>query len=224
VNIITGNYSRCDLILRLEEMAVLVIDVQNDFLHPEGVFVKHGIIVNHLASKLEYIVKLITICRNCRIPIIYVKHSIPEDKVGHAINPGLFVSNTRPFLLKEGLRLGTWGIEMLCELGKGDVEIEKQRLSGFFGTHLESYLRYAGITTLVFCGFSTNICVEHTFRDGVIMDFRCIGVKEAMIAHDPQLQEASQKNMEILGHCLSLNDFESAICRAAEGAQDKGKI
>jgi nicotinamidase-related amidase len=70
-------------------------------------------------------------------------------------------------------------------------------------------LRDLKIGTLIFSGFATNICVENTFRDAWVRDFRVIGIKEAMITHDPFLEEASEKNMDIMGHCLSLAEFEA---------------
>jgi ureidoacrylate peracid hydrolase len=105
------------------------------------------------------------------------------------------------------LRPGTWGAAMLEELKGCDYDVEKTRASGFFGTFLETLLRSLNIDTLIFSGFATNICVENTFRDGWMRDFTVIGIKDAMITHDPVLQEASEKNMDIMGHCFSLDEF-----------------
>ena len=96
---------------------------------------------------------------------------------------------------------------MLEELGMPDFDVEKNRPSGFYGTYLETLLRDLGVETIIFSGFATNICVESTFRDAVMRDFRTIGIKEAMVAHDPCLQEASEKNMEIMGYCLAFDEF-----------------
>jgi ureidoacrylate peracid hydrolase len=100
---------------------------------------------------------------------------------------------------------------MLDELGMPDFDIEKNRASGFYGTYLETLLKDLQIDTLIFSGFATNICVENTYRDAWVRDFRVIGIKEAMITHDPFLQEASETNMDIMGHCLTLDDFEHLV-------------
>jgi ureidoacrylate peracid hydrolase len=209
-----GKYYGSDLKLEPRHAALLVIDLQNDFLHPDGVFARKGVLVEDLRKRILAVVKLSNLCREAGIRIIHVRHSIDQDKTGRAVNAGLFVSTVRPWLLREGLRSGTWGSQMLSELGTPDYEIEKHRLSGFFETSLESLLRNLNTTTLVFSGFSTNLCVEHTFRDAVIRDFWAIAVKEAMIAHEPQLQKASEKNMEIMGRCLSLSEIEAILGRS----------
>lgn len=217
VKVETGKYYGLDLGLDRKRMALLVIDLQNDFLHPEGVSAKYGVAVSGFEKSLTYAVKLSDLCRKWEIPIIHVKHVIVQDKKGKGVNVGMFASTARPWFLHEGLRPGTWGAEMVTELGRPDYEINKQRLSGFFETPLESLLRNLEVEILVLSGFSTNLCVEHTFRDAVVRDFGAVGIREAMIAHDPELQKASEKNMAIMGFCLNLRQFEAALYAGEKG-------
>jgi len=156
-----GKYYGVDLRIEPRRIALLVIDLQNDFLHPEGVFARYGVEVGGFRKQLAHVVKLSDLCRQWGIPIIHVKHVIIEDREGKGANIGLFASTARPWLLREGLRPGTWGAEMLSEVGQPDYEIQKQRLSGFFETPLESLLRDLKVEALAFSGFSTNLCVEH---------------------------------------------------------------
>ena len=204
-----GKYYNVEFKFRAAEAALLVIDLQNDFFHDAGIHARNGVDVKSLRLEIPFCVKLSNLCRELAMPIIHIRYVLHPDKTGRAADVGLFVAGARPWLVHDGLRPGTWGAAMLEELGKADFDVEKNRASGFFGTYLETLLREMKISTLIFSGFATNICVENTFRDAFVRDFRVIGIKEAMITHDPFLQEASEKNMDIMGHCFSLAEFES---------------
>jgi ureidoacrylate peracid hydrolase len=211
-----GKYYNVDFHFDKKRSALLVIDLQNDFFHDDGVHHKNGVDVKALRPKIPQCVRLSNFCREAGIPIIHIRYILHPDQSGKAADAGLFIEGARPWLVHEGLRPGSWGAQMLDELGKPDFDVEKNRASGFFGTYLETLLRGIRIDTLIFSGFATNICVENTYRDAWVRDFRVIGIKDAMITHDPFLQEASEKNMDIMGHCLSLDDFQ----RILEEAKD----
>jgi ureidoacrylate peracid hydrolase len=210
-----GKYYNVDFKFRASEAALLVIDLQNDFLHDSGIHARNGVDVGSLRVKIPHCARLSELCRELGMPIVHIRYVVHPDKNGKAADIGLFAAGARPWLVHDGLRPGTWGAAMLDELGKPDFDVEKNRASGFWGTYLETLLRELKINTLIFSGFATNICVENTFRDAFVRDFRVIGIKEAMITHDPFLQEASEKNMDIMGHCFSLSEFE-AIARNKE--------
>jgi ureidoacrylate peracid hydrolase len=206
-----GKYYNVDFQFDVKKCALLVIDLQNDFFHDDGVYRKNGVDVKALRSKIPQCARLSNLCREIGIPIIHIRYVLHPDKTGKAVDAGLFIKGARPWLVDEGLRQNTWGAHMLDELGMPDFDIEKNRASGFFGTYLETLLRDLQIDTLIFSGFATNICVENTYRDAWVRDFRVIGIKEAMITHDAFLQEASETNMDIMGHCLTLDDFEHLV-------------
>jgi len=209
-----GKYYNVDFKFDSKRSALLVIDLQNDFFHDDGVHAKNGVDVTALRERIPEALKLSNLCRELDIPVIHIGYVLHPDKNGRAADVGLFVAGARPWLVDEGLRPGTWGAAFLDVLGKPDFWVEKNRASGFYGTYLETLLRDMKIDTLIFAGFATNLCVENTFRDAWVRDFRVIGIREAMITHDPYLQEASEKNMDIMGYCFSLNEF-NAIARGA---------
>ena len=70
----------------------------------------------------------------------------------------------------------TWNTEILPALTPqdGDLVVPKHRFSGFFETNLDASLRERGITSLVFTGCTTSICVESTLRDAFFRDYRCL--------------------------------------------------
>ena len=70
----------------------------------------------------------------------------------------------------------TWNTKIIDELAphSGDVVIPKHRYSGFFETDLDTVLRERGITSLIFTGCTTSVCVESTLRDAFYRDYRCL--------------------------------------------------
>ena len=191
--------------------ALLLIDLQNDFFSDKGVHARNGVDVKSLRQKLPACVELSNLCKEQKMLVIHVRYVLHVDKTGRATDIGPFVAGARPWLIDEGLRPGTWGAAVIEELGGCDYDVEKTRASAFFGTYLETLLRCLGIETLIFSGFATNLCVENTFRDAWVRDYTVIGIKDAMITHDEVLQEASERNMDIMGHCLSLEEFKAVL-------------
>jgi nicotinamidase-related amidase len=127
-----GKYYNVDFKFNRKEAALLVIDLQNDFFHDNGVHAKNGVDVKSLRVKIPYCVELCNLCRRLGIPIMHIRYVLHPDKTGKAADVGLFVTGARPWLVHEGLRPGTWGAAMLDELGNPDFDIEKNRASGFF--------------------------------------------------------------------------------------------
>jgi ureidoacrylate peracid hydrolase len=70
----------------------------------------------------------------------------------------------------------TWNTDILAELTPepGDLIVVKHRFSGFFETNLDALLKDLGVTTLVFTGCTTSVCVESTLRDAFFRDYRCL--------------------------------------------------
>jgi ureidoacrylate peracid hydrolase len=76
----------------------------------------------------------------------------------------------------------TWNTDIVDELAPelDDTVMYKHRFSGFFETPLDEVLRAAGITTLVFVGATTSVCVESTARDAMFRDYHCLLVEDCM--------------------------------------------
>ena len=155
--------------------AILVIDPQNDFLHNEGQYAQAGVDISHMQKSIGPIKDLVGAARERNVPVIWTRHGFRDIR-----DAGVFMS-LRPFLAEGGLRHGTWGYEVLEELGAlpGDWYVEKQRLSAFFNTNLELILKSLAVETLLICGVLTNQCVAATSKDASFRDFKPIVVAEA---------------------------------------------
>ena len=173
--------------------ALLLIDPQNDFLHPQGWYATKGVDIEHMRRCIEPIKQLVTACRDSRLPIIWTRHGFRDAEDG-----GWLVS-MRPFLRDGGLRTGTWGYEVLDELGAHEDEryVEKNRLSAFYQTNLELQLRAIDAETVMIAGVLTNQCVAATSKDAMFRDFKPVVVEEATGTTLPHLHAPALEMMQV---------------------------
>ena len=153
----------------------VVIDDQNDFLHPDGWYGANGIDISHMQRVIEPTKRLNDECRRRGVPIVWTRHGTKGLEDG-----GPFME-IREILHDGGLRQGTWGYEILDELDARpeDWYVEKNRLSAFFQTNLELVLRGLDAETVLITGVLTNQCVGATTKDALFRNFKPIVVEEA---------------------------------------------
>ena len=165
--------------------AHVVIDDQNDFLHPDGWYATHGVDVSHMQRVIEPTKRLNAACRAAGVPIIWTRHGTRGVE-----DAGPF-ADKRVLIREGGLRQRTWGYELLDELAPQpeDWYVEKTRLSAFFNTSLDTILRALGTRTVLISGVLTNQCVGATTKDALFRDYRPIVVEEAVGTATPHLHD-----------------------------------
>jgi ureidoacrylate peracid hydrolase len=174
--------------------ALLIVDMQNDFCHPEGVSGKRGRQLTmsiEMAPRLEAFIKA---CRDVGMPTIFVQtiHYPWTDSPSWVRR-----------LEKDGgdsvCRPGTWGAQFYAGIQpqEGDIVIMKHRYSAFLGTDLDMILRSRGIRSLLISGVGTNVCVESTLRDGYMRDYYIVLLEDCVGATDLELHQATLKNVNL---------------------------
>lgn len=185
----------------ISNSAVLVIDIQNDYLHEEGAMGKVHVVAKEGENDVFTVQKIIpkvqtflTQARRLGIPIIFIRSEYSDwtDSL---------VFKTRHLLTgvdySEQCRPGTWGAEFYKLAPKrGDFVITKHRHSAFIDTNLELVLRSIGIRTIVLTGIVTNICVESTARDGFMKDYYVVLVDDCTAAWSVREHEAALFNVK----------------------------
>lgn len=171
--------------------AVLVIDMQNDFCHPDGVFARAGgMRIQDLEGLIERVNRVVAAAREHGADVIWATMVWASDaEVGLLRRGG--------FLAKEGLREGSWGAEMLSGLDvrAGDPVVEKKRFSAFFRTELEELLQDRGIGRLYIAGVRTDYCVESTVRDAFFRDLEVVVMRDCVAGYFETLHEGSLTEM-----------------------------
>ena len=174
----------------LRTSALLVVDLQNDTVGEQGAFAADG--AAEFAGRngvLEQARRLVDAARAAGVPVIFVWH---VDEPGHrdsTRNAKLF----RDIMEKNGLVRGTWGAEPVAGLEPrdGDAVVEKQRMSAFNCTTLDTKLRGLGATTIVVCGAWTNFAIEHTCRDGADFGYEVVLATDATATISDEWQQAA---------------------------------
>lgn len=176
-----------------DRTVLVVIDPQNDFLHPEGWYAKSGIDIGHMRRTIEPTIRLVADTRRTGIPILWTRHG-----TRNARDAGPFF-HLRPFLKDGGLRQGTWGYQIYDEMEprEDDWYVDKTRLSAFYNTNLEVILRGLKAETVLFAGVLTNQCVAATSKDAMYRDFKPIVVEECTGTTFPHLHEPALEMIRV---------------------------
>ena len=163
--------------LRPEKAALLVVDMQNDFVHPEGAFP-----IRRIEPVLVNLARLIARFREMDRPVLFTRHV--SDPGTNPIELLVF-----PGMARGGLRKGTWGWEIHGSLSPrpGEAVLDKRRFDAFLGTDLEALLRAAAVEDLLIGGCQTQICVDTTGRAASCRDFRVTLLSDACATRLPHL-------------------------------------
>jgi ureidoacrylate peracid hydrolase len=167
-----------------EGTALLVIDMQNGFCHPEGSFASLDLDVSMCNAAIGGCAHLVEAARGAGVPVIFTRYVYRADYA----DGGVLVQDLLPALAEvKSLAAGTWDAELVDELvpRPEDFVVDKNRYSAFYGTGLEPILTSLGISRLVICGVTTNMCVETTARDASQRDYRTFVVEDATGELDP---------------------------------------
>jgi ureidoacrylate peracid hydrolase len=171
--------------------AVVVVDMQNGFIHPEGSFPRVGISQPGIPEVLAANIELVAAARERGIPVIFTRHVFRPDmadlpaKMGSLLPPGI-----------ELLQRGSWDAEIHDDLtpDAGDLVIDKNRFDAFLYTDLELQLRAMSVRRLLVTGVVTSVCVESTVRSGNQRDFDMLVASDCVAAPESQ-QQASLDTM-----------------------------
>jgi nicotinamidase-related amidase len=173
--------------------ALVLIDLQRDFLHPDGWYAASGVDIGHMRRVIEPTHRLVAAARAAGVPIVWTRHGFRGEE-----DAGPFFQ-LRPFLRDGGLRLDTWGFDLLDDFDVRDEDwiTEKNRLSAFFQTKLDLVLRGLHAETVLISGVLTNQCVAATSKDAAFRDYRPIVVEECTGTTLPHLHDPALEMMRV---------------------------
>ena len=196
--------------------ALLVIDMENDFVAPGAPFE-----VKAAQKIMPTLKKLIGFCRQSGIKVIYTTHVHRPD----GSDMGRFADIYPAIVDRVGLVDGTKGIEIFDEIAPqaGEIVIKKHRYSAFFGTDLNMVLRGQGVDTVVVAGVTTEDCCHATARDAMFQDYKVLFLSDCTGTYDyPDLgygdlpaAEVHRSSLVILAlstaHVLTASDFMARV-------------
>lgn len=176
--------------------ALVITDIQNDFCEPGGWTEASGLDYHGCREAIPGIQRAIDAARGHGMWVIWVYwHNRPDLRNLGA--PTLYSFKHDPDQVGIGQELekgrvltrDEWGAEIVDELKPymepDDIHVEKVRMSGFYGTHLDQVLRTQGINTLFFTGVNTDQCVTTTMEDAYFRDYNCVLLEDATSTSSP---------------------------------------
>jgi ureidoacrylate peracid hydrolase len=177
--------------------ALIVVDMQNGFVHQRGSLPRLGLTLSGAAAAVEAAAIAVEQARAAGLPVIFTRH---QYRPGRADEGQRLAEMSAGLATQDSLAAGTWDAAVADELKAGlhDLYIDKARFDAFLWTSLDPLLRGLAADDLVVCGVVTNICVESTVRAAFMRDYQVTLLADACAAMTPRLHDLG---VEVMGSC-----------------------
>ena len=174
----------------MQDTALLLCDLQNDFLHPRGAYGRAGQTAPSIAALPARLAPLAQAVRGAGGWIASTHFTLFTGKGGEPfIDPHL--AKLRPFLARGDFAMGRWGHQVVDELAPSDLPVEKVGYDAFYATRLEWILRKAGIRRLLVAGIVTNGGVASTVRGAHVREFEVTVMEDGCAAFSQDLHDTA---------------------------------
>ena len=182
--------------IELARTAVVVVDLQNDFCHPDGWLAHIGVDVGPVRAPITPLQRLLPALRSRDVPVIWLNWGNRPDRLNlspallHVYKPsgtGIGLGDPLPGSGAKVLERGSWSAAIVDELtaDPSDIQVAKYRMSGFQDTELDSILRNLGVTTLMFAGVNADQCVLCTLQDANFRGYDCLLLEDCAATTSP---------------------------------------
>lgn len=178
----------------IAETALLLCDLQNDFIHPRGAYGRAGQSAPAIAALPARLKPLVEAMRAKGGWIASTHFTLVPGKGGEP-----FISEhlreLRPFLGKGDFAPGSWGHALVDELAPSDLAVEKLGYDAFWNSRLEWVLRKAGVRKLLVAGIVTNGGVASTVRGAHVREFEVTLLEDGCAAFSDQVHRAAVEGL-----------------------------
>ena len=181
----------------LQQTALVVIDMQRDFIEAGGFGSVLGNDVRPLAAIVPTVAQLLALARRHGLLVVHTREShladlsdCPPAKLRRG-NPRLAIGDTGP--MGRILVRGEAGNQILAAVAPqvGELVIDKPGKGAFYGTDLQQQLQSRGITHLLFAGVTTEVCVQTSMREANDRGYECLIVEDACASYFPAFHQAT---------------------------------
>ena len=190
--------------------ALILGDLQNDFLHPDGAYGRAGQSSPAIAALPEKLAPLVRAARERGVLIVATMFTLVPGRNGEPIiSPHL--QALRPFLKKGDFAPGAWGQQLVDLLAPADVAVEKIAYSAFHASRLEWVLRKCGVEELYFTGIVTNGGVASTVRDAHVREFECTVIEDGCAAFSDEVHRAAIEDLRPVAKILTIAEMLQSL-------------
>lgn len=174
--------------------ALVLVDVQNDFFHPEGALVRSGFDLSRRRSFIESLIKLCDAARDSGMLTVASAFTLIADTKNAALVP-LFLKDLGVKLVRGDFQVSKWGHQIIQEVQPVNYVMEKTGPSAFFRTELDLILRHHNITSVIIAGLNGTRSVVATSYDALSLGLQPIIISDGSTDID---EDGHEKLMEAL--------------------------
>lgn len=210
--------------LDFAKTALVVIDMQRDFLEPGGFGETLGNDVSQLKRAVKPIAAVLAAAREAGLLVIHTREGhlpdlsdAPVAKIERGA-PSLRIGDPGP--MGRILIRGEAGHGIIPELAprEGEIVIDKPGKGAFYATALGSLLSRHGIENLVVCGVTTEVCVHTTVREGNDRGYRCVVIADGCASYFPEFHDIGLKMIKAQGGIFGWVSDSAALLHALKSA------
>ncbi len=207
--------------------ALVIIDMQRDFMEPGGFGETLGNDVSQLARAVPPIAALLDAARSMGMLVVHTREGhmpdlsdAPPAKVERGA-PSLRIGDPGP--MGRILIRGEAGHDIIPALYPldGEIVIDKPGKGAFYATELGDVLQKYGIENLLVCGVTTEVCVNTTVREANDRGYRCIVISDGCASYFPEFHEMGLRMVKAQGGIFGWVSDSAAVLAAIEAAMAK---
>ena len=204
------------------KLALLVIDMQRDFLEPDGFGAALGNDVSLLQPCVAPIAALLSLFRQYQLPVIHTREAhrpdmsdCPPAKQSRG-NSDCRIGDVGP--MGRILINGEPGNQIIPELAPqdGEIELTKPGKGAFYATSLASILADLGVSQLVITGVTTEVCVQTTMREANDRGYECLLISDATESYFPEFKAATLAMVAAQGAIVGWHTDSATFIQAME--------
>ena len=201
--------------------ALMVIDMQRDFIDPDGFGAALGNDIKPLRAIIPPTARLIAAARGAGLPIIHTRECHAQDLSDCPTTkrergkPTLRIGDLGP--MGRILVAGEPGTEIVPELKPidGEIVVDKPGKGAFYATNLQDQLERLGVESLIFAGVTTEVCVQMTMREANDRGYNCLLATDATESYFPEFKSATIEMIRaqgaIIGWTAKVFEIEEAL-------------
>jgi biuret amidohydrolase len=210
--------------IELERTALLIIDMQRDFLEPKGFGEALGNDVSLLARAVEPCARVLDAARARGVLVIHTREGhrpdlsdAPKAKLERGA-PSKRIGDHGP--MGRILVRGEPGHDIIARLSPapGEPVVDKPGKGAFYATDLHSILQNRSIEALIVCGVTTEVCVHTTVREANDRGYRCIVPSDCCASYFPEFHELGLRMIKAQGGIFGWVSDSSGILSAFASA------
>jgi ureidoacrylate peracid hydrolase len=193
--------------------ALVVIDMQNDFIADEGLIAREGRDVSQAKVMAEHLPKLIQAARAAGVFVVFVRNVYTSEQNFYLSDVWLEQAARKragAYTRIPVCAAGSWGGDFYGDVRPqpNDPIVTKHRYSAFYNTDLDTILRANGIRTVVFTGVVTNVCVETSAREAFVRDYYVVVARDGTAAYVQADHDMTLKNIDrFFGEISSIDEL-----------------